>query len=264
LRRFWAALTFYTALPLGWVGELQFEGIAAWLPGVGVLLGGILSLAGLLLQIFPNPVRAAFLLVLWVLLTGGLHLDGVADTADGLAINVHNEGDPQPSTRGGQEANLEGSRRLQVMSDSHTGAYGVLALVLVLLLKFAALSSLQPWPLLLLVPAWGRWGQLLAIALYPYLREQGSARFLKDSTSLPGSLWPGTLLLLTITGGLGWAGILAWPPLLLWTVGSALGAWAVGYWIYCQLGGHTGDTYGATVEWSEAIALLWGSLIGPS
>jgi adenosylcobinamide-GDP ribazoletransferase len=268
LRRFWAALTFYTALPLGWVGELSFEGIAAWLPGVGVLLGGILSLAGILLQIFPNPVRAALLLALWVLLTGGLHLDGVADTADGLAINVHKnpyKGDPERSTEDGQKSDLQGSRRrLQVMSDSHTGAYGVLALVLLLLLKFAALSSVRAWPLLLLVPAWGRWGQLLAIALYPYLREQGSARFLKDSTSLPGSLWPGTLLLLAITGGLGWAGILAWPPLLLWTLGSALGAWAVGYWIYRQLGGHTGDTYGATVEWSEAIALLWGSLIGPS
>ncbi|WP_414407242.1 adenosylcobinamide-GDP ribazoletransferase, partial [Synechococcus sp. R55.7] len=263
MRRFWAALTFYTALPLGWVGDLPFEGIAAWLPGVGVLLGGILSLAGILLQIFPNPVRAALLLALWVLLTGGLHLDGVADTADGLAINVHKnpyKGDPERSTEDGQKSDLQGSRRrLQVMSDSHTGAYGVLALVLLLLLKFAALSSVRAWPLLLLVPAWGRWGQLLAIALYPYLREQGSARFLKDSTSLPGSLWPGTLLVLAITGGLGWAGILAWPPLLLWTLGSALGAWAVGYWIYRQLGGHTGDTYGATVEWSEAIALLWGS-----
>ncbi len=102
MRRFWAALTFYTALPLGWVGDLPFEGIAAWLPGVGVLLGGILSLAGILLQVFPNPVRAALLLALWVLLTGGLHLDGVADTADGLAINVHkppHTGDPQPAAQ---------------------------------------------------------------------------------------------------------------------------------------------------------------------
>ncbi|MFS8860758.1 adenosylcobinamide-GDP ribazoletransferase [Synechococcus sp. H60.4] len=259
MRRLWAALTFYTALPLGRLGRLQFEGIAAWLPAVGLLLGGILTLAALLLQIFPPPVRAALLVALWVLLTGGLHLDGVADTADGLAVNV-----PKSFADTERPAVNGLSRRLQVMRDSHTGPYGVLALVLVLLLKFAALSSLQVWPLLLLVPAWGRWGQLLAIALYPYLRDQGSARFLKDSTSLPGSLWPGTLLLLAITGGVGWAGLLAWRPLLLWTLGSALGALAVGHWLYRQLGGHTGDTYGATVEWSEAIALLWGSLIGPS
>jgi cobalamin synthase len=129
----------------------------------------------------------------------GLHLDGVADTADGLAANLHTS----------SEQSASNSHRLQVMSDSHTGAYGVLALGLVLLLKFAALSSLQVWPLLLLVPAWGRWGQLLAIALYPYLREQGSARFLKDSTSLPGSLWPGTLLLGVTTAGLGGSG--SWP-----------------------------------------------------
>ncbi|MEN9221327.1 MAG: adenosylcobinamide-GDP ribazoletransferase [Thermostichus sp. BF3_bins_97] len=261
MRRFWAALTFYTALPLGWVGELQFEGIAAWLPGVGLLMGGILSLGGILLRGFPDLVRAALLLTLWVVLTGGLHLDGVADTADGLAINVH-KGDPEQSTKDG--LGLPGSRRLQVMSDSHTGAYGVLALVLLLLLKFAALSSVQAWPLLLLVPAWGRWGQLLAIALYPYLREQGSGRFLKESTVFPGSLWPGTALLLGVSLGVGWSGLLAWRPLLIWTLGSALGAFGVGYWIYRQLGGHTGDTYGATVEWSEAIALLWGSLIWSS
>ncbi len=251
MRRFWAALTFYTALPLGRAEDLQFEGIAAWLPAVGLFLGGILFLASLLLQVFPAGVRAALLVALWVVLTGGLHLDGVADTADGLAANLHTS----------SEQSASNSHRLQVMSDSHTGAYGVLALGLVLLLKFAALSSLQVWPLLLLVPAWGRWGQLLAIALYPYLREQGSARFLKDSTSLPGSLWPGTLLLGVTTAGFGGSGILAWGPLLLWTLGAALGALAVGHWIYRQLGGHTGDTYGATVEWSEAIALLWGSLI---
>ncbi len=257
MRRFWAALLFYTALPLGQTGELQFEGIAAWLPAVGLLLGGILLLASLLLQVFPPGVRAALLVALWVVLTGGLHLDGVADTADGLAVNIHKSwANPEQFTRN--------AHRLQVMSDSHTGAYGVLALGLVLLLKFAALSSLQVWPLLLVVPAWGRWGQLLAIAFYPYLREQGSARFLKDSTSWPRSLWPGTLLLLVTTAALGGTGILAWRPLLLWTLGSALGALAVGHWLYRQLGGHTGDTYGATVEWSETIALLWGSLLPPS
>jgi adenosylcobinamide-GDP ribazoletransferase len=140
LRRFWAALTFYTALPLGRAADLQFEGIAAWLPAVGLCLGGILFLASLLLQVFPAGVRAALLVALWVVLTGGLHLDGVADTADGLAANLHTS----------PEQSASNSHRLQVMSDSHTGAYGVLALGLVLLLKFAALSSLQVWPLLLL------------------------------------------------------------------------------------------------------------------
>jgi adenosylcobinamide-GDP ribazoletransferase len=76
LRRFWAALTFYTALPLGRAEDLQFEGIAAWLPAVGLFLGGILFLASLLLQVFPAGVRAALLVALWVVLTGGLHLDG--------------------------------------------------------------------------------------------------------------------------------------------------------------------------------------------
>ncbi|MEN9202056.1 MAG: adenosylcobinamide-GDP ribazoletransferase [Thermostichus sp. DG_1_6_bins_120] len=259
LRGFWAALTFYTTLPLGRSENLEFTGIAAWLPAVGLVIGGILCLMGRLLQAFPDPVRAALLLAVWVLLTGGLHLDGVADTADGLAINIHKDACPESDI----ETGAKGSRRrLEVMQDSHTGAYGVMALVLLLLLKFAALIPLSSWPLLLLVPAWGRWGQLLAIALYPYLRQQGSGRFLKESTPFPAALWPGTVLLLSLTVGLVWTGILDGTFAWLWTMGVATGAAGVGYWIHRQLGGHTGDTYGATLEWSEAIALLWGSLFG--
>ncbi|MGQ9837580.1 MAG: adenosylcobinamide-GDP ribazoletransferase [Cyanobacteriota bacterium] len=262
--RFWAALTFYTTLPLGRSGNLDFSGIAAWLPAVGLVIGGILCLIGMSLWAFPAPVRAALLLAVWVLLTGGLHLDGVADTADGLAINIHKDGREEPQEiihESKAELGAKGScRRLEVMQDSHTGAYGVMALILLLLLKFAALSSLQAWPVLLLAPAWGRWGQLLAIAFYPYLRQQGSGRFLKESTSFPTALWSGTALLLGLTLGLAWARILNWQVALVWTMGVAIGAIGVGYWIHRQLGGHTGDTYGATVEWTEAIALLWGSL----
>jgi adenosylcobinamide-GDP ribazoletransferase len=264
LRRFWAALTFYTTLPLGRSENLEFTGIAAWLPAVGIVVGGILCLIGMPLRAFPDPVRAALLVAVWVLLTGGLHLDGVADTADGLAINIHKEHRKESQEiihESKAEPGAKGSRRrLEVMQDSHTGAYGVMALILLLLLKFAALSSLRAWPLLLLVPAWGRWGQLLAIVLYPYLRQQGSGRFLKESTSFPTALWPGTALLLSLTMGLAWAGILDWQVALIWTMGAATGAVGVGYWINRQLGGHTGDTYGATLEWAEAIALLWGSL----
>ncbi|MCF2971978.1 adenosylcobinamide-GDP ribazoletransferase [Synechococcus sp. Nb3U1] len=256
MRRFWAALTFYTTLPLGRSENLEFTGIAAWLPAVGLVIGGILCLIGIPLRVFPDPVRAALLLAVWVLLTGGLHLDGVADTADGLAINIHQETLPSEA-----EPGVQGSRRrLEVMQDSHTGAYGVMALILLLLLKFAALTHLRVGPWLLLVPAWGRWGQLLAVALYPYLRQQGSGRFLKESTPFPAALWPGTALLLGLTAGLAWAGILNGQLVWLWTMGAATGAVGVGYWINRQLGGHTGDTYGATLEWSEAIALLWGSL----
>ncbi|MFQ3614488.1 MAG: adenosylcobinamide-GDP ribazoletransferase [Cyanobacteriota bacterium] len=263
MRRFWAALTFYTTLPLGRSENLEFTGIAAWLPAVGLVIGGILCLIGIPLRAFPDSVRAAVLLAVWVLLTGGLHLDGVADTADGLAINIHKESHKGVTQGSETEPGARGSRRrLEVMQDSHTGAYGVMALILLLLLKFAALTHLRVWPLLLLVPAWGRWGQLLAIALYPYLRQQGSGRFLKESTPFPAALWPGTALLLGLTVGLAWAGILDGQLAGIWTMGAATGAVGVGYWINRQLGGHTGDTYGATLEWSEAIALLWGSLFG--
>jgi adenosylcobinamide-GDP ribazoletransferase len=226
---------------------------------VGLGIGTLLVLGNTILaRLAPDLVRSITILCCWVGITGGLHLDGVADTADGLAVDAHD-----------QEG---GEKRLAVMSDSRIGAFGVIAVVMVMLLKVAALTNLPAtsWPILLLTPAWGRWGQLIAIVLYPYLKAQGQGRFLKDSTRYPEDVWPMTMGILLVTvaiaigsGHQSAVGVATQTLLSLgvWTVGSGISALLVGYILYRKLGGHTGDTYGAVVEWTEAVALIWATMI---
>jgi adenosylcobinamide-GDP ribazoletransferase len=236
-----AAITFYTCLPLpsAWIGE--FQGVARFAPLVGVLIGSLLSLLNDGLQLLTMPVltRSAVIVVAWVWVTGGLHLDGAMDTADGLAVQ-------------------DQQRRLQVMTDSATGAFGAMTAIALLLLKAAALADLHTWRelSLILVAGWGRWGQQVAIARYPYLKPTGKGAFHKAAIR---SLWdvvPGLLLML---------GLSAIPVILHaddWqlSLGAALGGCAIAMlmagWFDRHLGGHTGDTYGAVVEWTEALLLV--------
>src|SRR5919202_5659092 len=120
------AVTFYTSIPIpaGWA--LEFRGIARWAPVIGLLIGGILAIVDAGLQELGVPIltRSALVVVSWIALTGGLHLDGVMDTADGLAVK-------------------DRQRRLEVMADSATGAFGAMAAVALLLLKTAALTDIE-------------------------------------------------------------------------------------------------------------------------
>jgi adenosylcobinamide-GDP ribazoletransferase len=184
----------------------------------------------------PILTRSAVVIAFWVLLTGGLHLDGVADAADGLAVT-----EPQ--------------RRLSVMQDSLTGAFGVMAVALVLLLKVAALNDLpdaRPWAMMA-AAGWGRWGQVAAIALYPYLKPTGKGAFHKQVMRLPQDLlWslPFLLALPLLVGFSRWRLAIA---LAVNGLGLAL---LVGFWFYRRFGGQTGDTYGAIVEWTEVLFLV--------
>ncbi len=176
-------------------------------------------------------------------MTGGFHLDGVADAADGLAVSHH------------RSDSL--ATRLTVMADSRVGAFGVMAVVMLVLLKVTTVAALRPdqtW-VLILVPTWGRWSQLVAIGCYPYLKEQGQGRFLKDSTQFPQDLWPTTLGLVAVTAVVAWLWHLPVIYLSLWTLAAMGLAFLVGYWYYHQFHGQTGDTYGAIVEWTEALLL---------
>jgi len=236
------AVTFYTCIPIpaGWT--LEFQGIARWAPLMGLLIGGILAILDLTLQYLGVPVftRSAITVVTWIFLTGGLHLDGAMDTADGLAV-----GDEK--------------RRLEVMTDSATGAFGAMTAIALLLLKTAALCDLETtrWLVFMASAGWGRWGQVLAIAFYPYLKPTGKGAFHKQAIRPTQDILLGLFLLL---------GLCAIPILLdqgLWGVslgmvvgGSAI-ALGTGAWFNRQLGGHTGDTYGAVVEWTEALFLCW-------
>lgn len=240
-----AGWAFYTCLPAPSQMELDFSRIARWATPIGLVLGGLLAGSDWILGQLAMPllVRSALVVMLWILGTGGLHLDGAMDSADGLAVT-----DPQ--------------RRLEVMADSNTGAFGALAAIAILLLKVTALSGIPDdrWILLLTLPAWGRWSHLLAVVLYPYLKAEGKgAMHSKGVEALP-DLAGGLLALAMVTAGLCYFQ----PHLSRWIL-SAQGmglllSYPIGKYFAWRFGGHTGDTYGATVEWLEAIGLCLLSL----
>jgi adenosylcobinamide-GDP ribazoletransferase len=245
LGKFAAAIAFYTRFPVPTVWALDFEQVARLAPLVGVLIGSLLGGFDYGLQEIGVPVltRSAIVVAAWVGMTGGLHLDGAMDTADGLAV-------------------LDPERRLEVMADSRTGAFGAIAAVILLLLKTCALSDLTEhrWLALLLAAGWGRWGQQMAIARYPYLKVTGKGAFHKAAIQ---SVWE-TLPSLGLLIGLSASPLLL--PLALdqefravWQSGGLLLGGAIALltveWFGRKLGGYTGDSYGAVVEWTEAICL---------
>ena len=234
------AIIFYPIIPLPEHWPKSFQAIARWSPLIGLSIGALLAIIDILLDWigFPITVRSALIIALGIYLTGGLHLDGVMDSADGLAVT-------------------DKEKRLEVMQDSVTGAFGVMAGVMIIVLKVVALSAIidhRGWSLMVAY-GWGRWGQLMAIALYPYLREQGKGAFHKKNIRLPQDILVGSIPLLFCSGFMFYLNLEFWVQCLMMLVGCAVIALATGYYFYYQLKGHTGDTYGAIVEWSEALIL---------
>jgi adenosylcobinamide-GDP ribazoletransferase len=237
---FLAAITFYTCFPVPAHLQLDFARIARWVPLVGVLLGGGLGCVDLGLDWLqmPSLVRSSLLVAIWLWWTGGLHLDGAMDAADGLAVQ-----DPD--------------RRLTVMADSVTGAFGAMAAVIITVLKVCALSEIgsgRIW-VLMLVAGWSRWGQVLAIALYPYLKLVGKGAFHREGLKLPQDLLLGLAVMLAVTGGQIYLQPDRYLALLLRSTAGCGIAVLTGYYFQRRFGGQTGDTYGAIVEWTEAFYL---------
>ena len=221
-------------------------------PLVGLVIGGLLwGPLWTLLQFYPGPAAAsqaaplaALALIAWVWLTGGLHLDGLADSADawvgGLGDRV---------------------RTLEILGDPRIGAMGALALGLVLMAKWSALLALiaagDLWPLLW-VPALGRVQILILMLSTPYARPGGMAA--QALACLPrGWAWLSVALTLALVVlavvldpgriGSGWGWLLP-----LGVAGATLALWRRS--MLRRLGGFTGDTAGALVELTEAAVLL--------
>ncbi len=235
-----AALMFYTCLPIPQSWPLEFRWIACWVPWVGVVVGGALAGINWLGAIahLPVTVSSALTIVLGIALTGGLHLDGVMDTADGLAV----------PDRG---------RRLAVMSDSRMGAFGGMAAITLILLKVLALSAITHHRVFVLIAisVWGRWAQQWAIATYPYLKKEGKGAFHKRALPSWQHALPSLLLIVLLNLVLALVGWVPARMLTATTVGGLLFSVLASHYFYRQLGGHTGDTYGAVVEWTEALLL---------
>ncbi len=166
-----------------------------YFPLVGLALGGILyGLASGLRLIFPAPVVAVFILAAWLLLTRALHFDGFLDTCDGLFGGFTPE------------------RRLEIMRDSRVGAFGVAGGGLLLLAKYAAIISLPHLSGLLLAPVMGRWVLSIAIFAYPYAREKGLGRDMKDNVRWPQVILATAITILVAWFFAGWTGLLAVRP----------------------------------------------------
>ncbi|MGB9887425.1 MAG: adenosylcobinamide-GDP ribazoletransferase [Moorellales bacterium] len=233
------AFAFLTRLPVGggeW-SEADYRASLLWFPLVGALIGlAQASVGWVTLPLLGLPVAAAVVVAAGVLLSGSLHLDGLMDTADGLAC-----GKPPPEA-------------LAVMRDSNVGAYGVAAAVLALLLQFAcaqALLRLDYAPLAgayATVCALSRAVLVVAIARYPYARPQGLGRVFQGAggREAAGALW----VAVAIAGALA-----SWPGLVL--LGLAVGLALLYCWrLERVFGGLTGDMYGALAELETTVLLL--------
>jgi adenosylcobinamide-GDP ribazoletransferase len=234
------AMAFYTCLPVPPSWNLEFQYVARWVTWIGLIVGGVQSSLDLGLSNLGMPVltRSSLVIISGIALTGGLHLDGAMDAADGLAVQ-------------------NPDKRLEVMVDSATGAFGAIAAITIILLKTVALSELNypVWLALTSAAMWGRWGQMAAIAFYPYLKPTGKGAFHKAAIRVPLDLILGLLPIFALHGFVILGHIQSVQTVILAAgMGSAI-ALATGFYFYKRLGGHTGDTYGAVVEWTEALFL---------
>lgn len=244
MRAFRSALALLTRLPGGLHpdGDQALGRALPWFPAVGVVVGLLTALVYVpLAEVLPPLTAAALAVGFSAVVTGGFHEDGVADTADALA--------------GGRDA----AERLRLLKDPRHGTFGVLALVVVTLVKVSALASVSGAVAVAALVAAGALGRSATVAVLGWTTPVGAGGLGQSyRRSLTGQD-------LGLALGLGAAvGTLALGPLLLPTaalVGAA--AWAVAWWAGRRIGGTTGDVLGAAEQAGECAVLVLVSAIAP-
>jgi len=237
-----AAVQFLTVVPAAGGRALSSRSIGAatgWFPLVGLGLGVLLlGVAGLVNGLWSPFLDGAVVLVLWVLATGALHLDGALDWFDGVL--------------GGRSR----ESRLKILRDQRVGAFGVVGGALLLLMKAGVLSIVMAGPGpgllgLILAPVVGRWLMLLAIWRYPYAREDGLGATMhrkcgQREAMIGSAIGVGVVLVF----GVGWGIVAAGAALLI--------GWGLVWLTMRRLGGLTGDGYGLLCEVGElAVLMVW-------
>lgn len=262
LRACIAAFQFLTRLPIPVqidYTDRVFQRSVIFYPLAGFVIGLLLLLAGEGLSlVLPAMPAAVLLLGFWVVLTGGLHLDGLMDTADGILSHRPRE------------------QMLEIMKDSRVGAMGVIVCVLHLLLKFSLLYTLlgiggmgSVCFLLAIVPIWSRWFMVTAIQGWPYARrDSGLGSFFRGVTkwhvtmSVLVALFTTTLLVAVFSTWLADSSVISCSfiygltIIFSFAIGTILTGWILATYISRKLGGLTGDTYGALNELLETLLLL--------
>ena len=240
---FWIALQFLSSLPIrlpGMPAPQELGRSLLFYPLVGLLFGGILWGLNWLMLGAPLLLHAALLLTVWVLLSGALHLDGLADSADAW---LGGYGDRE--------------RTLTIMKDPRSGPIAVVTLVLVLLLKFAALLALieqQHALALIIVPLLGRSALLGLFLTTPYVRAGGLGQALADHLPRSAGKW------VLAVSGLACVLIAGLSGFFALVLAVVLFAWLRRVMLR-RLGGTTGDTAGALLELLEVAMLVGLALI---
>lgn len=232
---FWIALQFLTRLPTPRVrgDAAAFARSMRWFPAAGLVVGALVAGAGRVGAGIDAWIGALAALLVWVIVTGALHLDGLSDLAD---------------ARGA--AHKDRAQFLRVMADPHVGSFGVVAIVLQLVAKLLLLHAAIDkglWLALLLIPGVARIGPIVWTLCLPPLHDGLAARF-RDAVA-----WRHVALWLVLLLGVSlWTPALLAAPLLI-----ALWAW----WLQAHVGGISGDCHGAGIELIESGLLVAALLL---
>jgi len=238
-----AALRFLTLFPVPGRYGAESRDLAssiAWFPVVGAIIGVGAMVIAELSSITGSPMLVAALLTsLLPVLSGGLHIDGLADTADGFLSS-------RPR-----------ARILEIMKDSRIGVMGATAVFCVLLVKFSAYASLGLGDIskaVFVVPIAGRSAIVFQMAILPYIRKSGLGSVFGVAPRIYEAVWSAVFL--------GVACLVVGGVALIAAGVAALGSAVVFAWISkSRIGGATGDTYGASCEIAEAVAAVFAAAV---
>ena len=234
------AIGFLTRIPVSKRLEVDGKGLArsmAYFPLVGFLLGLILAAVNSALAfILPEHLINVIVILVLTLLTGGMHLDGFADTVDGFCAKT-----------------VKKEEILNIMRDSRIGAMGVIGLIMLLLLKYEALNSIPAQfknSALILMCSISRWGQVMVSRFCGYARKEDGLG--KSFVGNVGKLEFYFATILTASISL----LLYFPKAVILLVFASIAAWMMMRYVNKRIGGMTGDTIGAISELLEIGVLL--------
>lgn len=268
-RNFFWALKFLTIIPIDkedTIKPTNFSTVIYWFPVVGICIGIFLSLFYVLISfVFPPRIIDALIILASIIITGAFHLDGFADTCDGIWGGRGRE------------------KRLEIMRDSRIGSFGAIGLICLLGLKYISLISIgeiqayspslfrtltedvfrgsspgivNVCSALLIMPIIGRWGQVCAAGLSRYARnESGTGSFILNTTTLNHVMFTPVFPLLLLWFFYGLDGFVMFAIIIIFTL-------VLIWYMKKKIGGMTGDTLGATNEVLELLFLLCILVLG--
>lgn len=233
MKKLLLAISFYTRIPIQLKSEVtedEFYSSMRLIPLVGLLIGGFLTGLAFLLAAVPGNIRGLVLTVGYILLSGGLHIDGFMDSMDGLL------------------SNRDKDRVFEIMKDSRVGAFGVLGILVLFSLYVTFFPYMDLWAVFLF-PVVGRSAALLSASMTQYAKEKKElgARFVDETTGKHAAMAILFTLILAIPGS--WFLVFA---VLLSFIGTIL----LTKWTVWKIGGNTGDTIGMTIEITQALFLI--------